>query len=33
LGWTVDFRTYPMAHEVCLSEVKDVARALAESLA
>lgn len=32
LGWNVDFRTYPMAHEVCLPEVRDVARMLARAL-
>ena len=32
LGWNVDFRTYPMAHEVCLPEVRDVARMLAGQL-
>ena len=32
LGWKVDFRTYPMAHEVCGPEVRDVAKMLAEHL-
>ncbi len=33
LGWNVDFRTYPMAHEVCVPEIRDVARMLAIRLA
>jgi len=32
LGWKVDFRTYPMAHEVCGPEVRDVAKTLAQHL-
>ncbi|NUP96479.1 MAG: alpha/beta fold hydrolase [Planctomycetaceae bacterium] len=32
LGYAVDFKSYPMMHEVCLEEVRDVARALATTL-
>jgi phospholipase/carboxylesterase len=28
LGWKVEFQSYPMAHEVCMPEVRDVARFL-----
>jgi phospholipase/carboxylesterase len=33
LGWKVDFKTYPMMHEVCLEEIRDVAALLARTLA
>lgn len=32
LGWSVDFRTYPMGHEVCMPEVRDVAKLLSQHL-
>lgn len=32
LRYAVDFKSYPMMHEVCLEEVRDVARALATTL-
>ena len=33
LGWGVEFKTYPMMHEVCWEELQDVAAFLREALA
>jgi phospholipase/carboxylesterase len=33
LGWKVDFKTYPMQHEVCAEELEDVANFLRATLA
>lgn len=33
LGYRVDWRSYPMAHQVCLEEVMDISRWLGERLA
>jgi len=32
-GWKVDFKTYPMMHEVCMEELEDIAAFLAARLA
>jgi len=32
LGWEVDFKSYPMGHEVCLPEIRDVAEFLTRVL-
>jgi phospholipase/carboxylesterase len=32
-GWQVEFKSYPMQHEVCVEEIEDVAAALSAALA
>jgi phospholipase/carboxylesterase len=33
LGWKIDFKTYPMQHEVCMEELEDAAKFLRAALA
>jgi len=32
-GWSIDFKTYPMQHEVCMEELEDISRFLQSTLA